>query len=512
MTKNIIITAILSFAVCGLILCVAPSGVAFLAAGTGIITALFFLTIAIKTIRSQFGSKMPWLYTISLSFAFLAIPLIFALFLHLQGKLSLILIIVMTSLSFTFFYLFSNIPLAVYHKFQEAKLQKLDRYPSLSILVPAYNEEKCIAATLETLIEADYPDKEIIVVDDGSTDQTFQIASRYVNQGIKVLRRPNGGKAMALNYGLLFAKGEIIVTVDADSLITKTALLELVQRFQDPTVVGVAGNVKVLNRTNLLTKLQALEYIFDINISRRALDIFGAIPVIPGCLGAFRRDALHSSGAWDSETVTEDYDVTVKASKTRAVTLNNGHLTTYPLAPDFTITLKQAKVGRVIQASSRALAYTEAPQSLGDLWRQRMRWYRGNFQTLFKHRDVFHNPRFGTLYSLAFPYVVISMIFIPIATIVIIISAVLAVLSGYTTQLLAIFGLFILLQFFICLLAIQLDEEDLKLSIYSPFFVIGYKHLLDLAKIKAGFDVLTKRQIGWQKVKRIGAYQKQIHT
>jgi len=427
-------------------------------------------------------------------------------------------IIVMASLTFNFFYTFLNIPLAIYHKHEELKLlqEPPSYYPPISILIPAYNEEGCIAGTIETLLDAYYPNKEIIVIDDGSTDNTYQIAQSYSKKGVKVIQRPNGGKSAALNHGLQFAQGDITICVDADSMVARGALVEVVRRFEDPTVSAVAGNVKVLNRNKIISGCQALEYVFDINIARRGLDPLGAVVVVPGCLGAFRTEDLRASGGWDMETVVEDFDTTVKVFKSgvydppSSTTKTEKLATIHPQEPDFASATKAQKVGRVVQASSAAVAYTEAPETIRDLWKQRLRWYRGNFQTMLKHKDAFTNSRFRALYSLSFPYVMISMLFIPIGMIIIIATGIMSILAGDGLPLLAIFGVFMLLQFAVSVLAIQLDNEDIKLALYSPLFVLGYKHLLDLIKIKAFFDVLTKKKIGWDKLHRIGLYQKEL--
>lgn len=514
MKKSIYIVAFLGIVLYGLIILVSPNLTTLLAGGAGVLIAVFFMVLAILGIRYP-GTRhsMPWLYMAPLTLMFLVIPLVFAVILFVKGILNPLLIIVMVSLAFSFFYTFLNIPLAVYHKYEEIKLgeKSLDHYPSVSILVPAFNEERCIAGTLETLLEADYPDKEIIVIDDGSTDDTLKIAKSYTRRGIKVLHRPNGGKAAALNYGMQFSNGEIIICVDADSMIVRTALIELVRRFQDESVVAVAGNVKVYNRDNILTACQALEYIFDINIARRGLDLFGAVVVVPGCLGAFRAEALRETAGWDVETVVEDFDTTVKISKRSAYDGREPSAKLVRLeAPDLQIATKGLKTGRVVQASSKAVAYTEGPETVSGLWKQRLRWYRGNFQTMMKHRDAFTNARFGSLYTLSFPYVLISMIFIPISMIAVIITGVIAIIAGDGIPLLMIFGAFLVLQFMISILAIELDNEDLKLSLLSPLNVVGYKHLLDFAKLKAAFDVLTNRQMGWEKLDRIGIYQMEL--
>ncbi len=517
MKKSTIILAIVVLALYGLLLVVSPDISTIMAAVAGIAVAVFFFGILILRAKApRIERRISWINAVPLYIIFMVVPVAFAVILFLQGTISVILVIVMVSLAFSFFYGFLNIPLAIFHKHEEKKMSQkpVTHYPSLSILVPAHNEEKCIAGTIETLLDAYYPvRKEIIVIDDGSTDGTYDVAKPYITRGVKVIQRPNGGKAAALNTGMQFARGEIIICVDADSMVARTALVEIVRRFDDPTVVAIAGNVKVLNRKNFLAACQALEYVFDINISRRAMDLFGAVIVVPGCLGAFRGSALRASGGWDVETIVEDFDATVKLFKSGAFDVSS------PLAPvdlrnvlqhpDADIAAKGAKTGsKVVQASSAAIVYTEAPETLKGLWKQRLRWYRGNVQTLLKHKDALGNPRFGTLYNLGFPYLIISMLFVPASMIVIVITAILAIIAGDIIPLLIIFGVFVLLQIVVSLLAIELDEEDLKLALYSPFFVIGFKHILDAVKMKAVFDVLTKKKMGWDKLDRIGLYQK----
>ena len=455
-----------------------PAHLSFgLGAGIALLLTLYFVLSIAQEKRRVKGAAF-WIPVVSLSLLSLFLPPIFAAALYLWGMFSVIAWVLLIALTFTFFFSFLSIPLALYHKQQEAKDAAFfpDHYPSISILIPAYNEEKVLGRTIESVIEAVYPYKEIIVIDDGSTDRTYQIALGFTDQGVKVVHRPNGGKAAALNYGLLFARGEIIITVDADSLIGKNTLVELVKKFHDPEVAAAAGNIKVINRKNLLTNCQALEYVASINIFRRALDVFGSVTVVPGALGAFRREVLSGSGFYDPDTLVEDFDTTVKA----------------------------LKAGKIVQASSAAVSYTEAPETLGDLIKQRLRWYRGNFQALWKHHDAALNPRFGFLQKLSYPYMVLSMIFMPLAGLVVIASAILAILNDPGIWLLYMFLFFITLQFLLSVLAIQLDEEDMKLALYSPFFVFGYKHFCDFIMLKSFFDVLLRRRVGWTRAKRVG--------
>ncbi len=363
-------------------------------------------------------------------------------------------------------------PLAVYHKYRE--LQEVGRpllyRPLVSIIVPARNEERTIGATIESILETDYEPKEVIVVDDASTDRTFEIASRYVGKKVKVLRRESGGrgKASALNFGVRFARGDVIVVVDADTLVGRRSITELVRKFQDPEVSAVSGNVLVRNRVNLLTKLQAIEYILSFNFARRALDVFGAVMIISGSFGGFRREVLFSTGMYDPDVVTEDFDITIKALKT----------------------------GRIVQASSLAVAFTEVPKRLRDLYRQRMRWYRGAFEVLLKHRDALLNLRYGYLQRLVFPALIMQLLVIPIVDVATVFSLALGIVHGRFIPLLMQFALFSFIQFLIFLLSLQIaGEEDLSLAIL-PLFVVGYKQMHEAWMIKALLDTIVARARG----------------
>ena len=479
MLKNWIIAALI-LGLFGCFLILMPSRQTYFSfivgAGSALIIVLHFVA-SINAKKRQIRGAAFWIPVLSLSLLIIIMPVAFAAALYFWQTFSFITWILLISLTLVFYYNFLTVPLAIYHKRCELKqMDDLSYFPSVSILIPAYNEEKVLRRTIETVVEASYPNKEIIVIDDGSADWTYRIAQEFAGGGLKVIHRPNGGKAVALNHGLQFARGEVIIVVDADSMVGKNALLELVQPFRDPEVAAVAGNIKVCNCNNWLTKCQALEYITSINLFRRALDIFGSVTVVPGALGAYRREVLEGSGFYDSDTLVEDFDVTLKALKT----------------------------SKVVQASSLAVSYTEAPQTLRDLVKQRLRWYRGNFQALWKHRDAAFNSRYGFLQKMPFPFMVISMTFMPLAGLVAIASEVMMVLDGKGLVLVPIFLFFFLLQFLISILSIRLDGDDIKLALLSPFFVIGYKQLCDFIMIKSLIDVLFRKRLKWTSARRIG--------
>jgi len=476
--KKLLVNGVLIFGELMLITYLIPSVLVWISLIIGAAAASYFLLMARRVNRSRSKEKSKAINLLPI--LSIVLPFVFGwLTLHL-GYSSLVLAILLTSLTIEFFSNFLALPLSMYHKYLENKLSRgrVTYWPSVSIIVPAHNEEKVIERCIESLIEIDYPKKEIIVVDDGSSDKTYELAKKYVRKGVKVIRRRRaGGKSVALNTGMLLAKGEIIVTCDADSLISRTAIKAIVKRFQDPMVTAVAGNVKVLNRTNLVTKCQALEYIVNENIYRRVFDIFGVVPVVPGPLAAFRRKALREIGFYDKDTLTEDFDITVKI----------------------------LKAGKVVQALSNAIVYTEAPTSWRDFYKQRVRWNRGTFQTIRKHWNVLRHSRFGFVHTLTFPYVLLSMVFIPFASIFTIISLTYAVLSGYGLQVLYVMAGFMLLQATYSLLAIQMDNEDLRLIVLSPLFVVGYKEIRNFIKLKSFLDVfLLKKEMKWGRIQRVG--------
>jgi len=386
--------------------------------------------------------------------------------------------ILLSSFTITFFVNLFSVPMALKNRAWEEHVEKMEPYiTGVSVIVPAYNEEKWIGKTIEALLETDYPNLEIIVVDDGSTDRTYEIASQYKRRGVIVLHKENGGKASAINYGLLYARGDVIFTVDADSLVSKNAIPLMTSYFRDRRVVGVAGNVRVVNRVNWLTGNQALEYVTQINLLRRATASLGVVQVMPGPLSAFRREVLTGLGKYDRDTVTEDFDTTVKLLKT----------------------------GGIVQAHTKAVAYTEAPTNLGDLYRQRIRWYRGNVQVFLKHRDAFTNPRYGFLNNVIYPLLFIQEFVIPTLGILAVPVALYVIATGGLYYIINLTITFIILQAFLSLLALDIEDEDVRLVKYAPFAVYGYKTLLDAFMVKAAIDViLLRRKVRWTRAEKVG--------
>jgi cellulose synthase/poly-beta-1,6-N-acetylglucosamine synthase-like glycosyltransferase/peptidoglycan/xylan/chitin deacetylase (PgdA/CDA1 family)/spore germination protein YaaH len=263
--------------------------------------------------------------------------------------------------------------------------------PRVAVLVPAYNEEKVIVRTIRSVLNSDYTNLHVIVIDDGSSDNTAEAARQaYAAEiaagRVQVLEKPNGGKAAALNYALDRLGEEIYVGIDADTVIASDAISKLIPHFEDPLVGAIAGNAKVGNRVNLWTRWQALEYITSQNFERRALDLFNVVTVVPGAIGAWRTAPVKAVGGYPINTVAEDADLTMAL-------LERGLKVVY---------------------EDRALAFTEAPIDAKGLMRQRFRWSFGTLQAIWKHRAAFVRNKAMGLFAL--PNILIFQMLLPLVS------------------------------------------------------------------------------------------------
>jgi peptidoglycan/xylan/chitin deacetylase (PgdA/CDA1 family)/spore germination protein YaaH/GT2 family glycosyltransferase len=251
--------------------------------------------------------------------------------------------------------------------------------PLVSVLIPCFNEEKVIAASVRRILASSWPNLEIIVLDDGSQDRTVQVVreSFGAEPRVRLVSFENGGKARALNRGLAEALGELVVALDADTLFPPDTIPKLARWFQDPEVGAVAGNALVGNRRNLITRWQALEYVTAQNLERRALATLGAVTVVPGAVGAWRRSALEALGGYPADTLAEDQDLTLGAQR----------------------------AGWKIAFDPDARAYTEAPETVRGLLKQRFRWSFGTLQCLWKHRAGLFDLRHPVLGFVALPQI-----------------------------------------------------------------------------------------------------------
>jgi poly-beta-1,6-N-acetyl-D-glucosamine synthase len=353
--------------------------------------------------------------------------------------------------------------------------------PLVTILVPAYNEGAVIQGAIRSLLELDYPAYDILVIDDGSTDDTYARAAElegyYGRATVRVVSKSNGGKAHALNTGIALARTPFVLCMDGDSRLAQGTLRYAMPHFRDPRVGAVAGNVKVVNRRNLWTCLQALEYIEGLNMARRAQGFVRAVNIVPGPIGVFRRDTLARVGGYDTDTFAEDADLTLKL-------LTDGWHIVY---------------------EDRAIAYTEAPEHLLDLLKQRYRWTRGILQALKKHSAALFSPRkrFATWVSLQ------SMLFEAIVWPLMnvfgnLFFSIAALAAGSPVYVLYWWLLLTWLDLAAALHTVAMEEEDLRLvplAILYRFFFIA---TVDVAKLFATVEELLNVKMGWGKLQRAG--------
>jgi cellulose synthase/poly-beta-1,6-N-acetylglucosamine synthase-like glycosyltransferase len=261
----------------------------------------------------------------------------------------------------------------------------------VAVLIPAYNEETVIVRTIRSVLNSDYKNLHVMVVDDGSRDRTLEVAetayAREIAAGhVQVFTKENEGKAAALNYALDRMDDEIFVGIDADTLIAADAISKLIPHFQDPRIGAMAGNAKVGNRVNLWTSWQALEYITSQNFERRALDLLHVVTVVPGAIGAWRTAPVKAAGGYPLNTVAEDAD----------------------------LTMNLIEQGWKVDYEDRALAFTEAPINAKGLMRQRFRWSFGTLQAIWKHRAAFVRNKAMGLFAL--PNILIFQMFLPLVS------------------------------------------------------------------------------------------------
>jgi cellulose synthase/poly-beta-1,6-N-acetylglucosamine synthase-like glycosyltransferase len=370
----------------------------------------------------------------------------------------------------------------LHHVEAKTSLDDGERFePLVTILVPAYNEEAVIEASIRSLLELDYPAYDILVIDDGSTDETYQRAAElegyYGRATVRVVSKSNGGKASALNTGIALARTPFVLCMDGDSRLSPGTLRHAMPHFRDSRVGAVAGNVKVVNRRNLWTCLQALEYIEGLNMARRAQGFVRAVNIVPGPIGIFRRDTLASVGGYDSDTYAEDADLTLKL-------LTDGWHVVY---------------------EDQAIAYTEAPEHLLDLLKQRYRWSRGILQALRKHSASLLSPRtrFATWVSLQ------SMLFEAIAWPLMnvcgnLFFSIAALMAGSPVYVLYWWLLLTWLDVAAALHTVAMEEEDLRLVPLSVLYRFFFIATVDVVKLFATVEELLKFKMGWGKLERAG--------
>ena len=382
--------------------------------------------------------------------------------------------------------------LAVIEKLRPAPEDHPEYKPQVTVLIPAYNEEAVVADTVQSILASQYPKLEVLVIDDGSTDRTAErVRAQFAaDSRVRLLLQPNRGKPAALNHGLSEATGEVIVSIDADTMVDPEAIPRLVRHFADPRVGAVAGNVKVINRHLWITRWQALEYITSQNLEKRAFDLLNCIPVVPGAAGAWRTSLLRSHRGFSGDTVAEDTD----------------------------LTLTIRREGWKILYDEDAIGRTEVPDTVEALIRQRFRWTFGTLQAVWKHRDTVGKRRYGTLGWIAIPQIFMFQILLPLVSPLIDLLFLLSIALWGLAQLrvshlpqlwtaqdversLVFFAVFMVIDLFTCVLAFALEKGE-DWTLLAPLLIqrFYYRQMMYFVLFRALKEAVQGRPVGWRGV------------
>ena len=359
------------------------------------------------------------------------------------------------------------------HRRQGSRRRRRSRYLGpVTVIVPAYNEEANIAATVRSLAASDYP-----VVDDGSTDGTSAIVAGLAVPNVRLIRQANAGKPAALNTGIHAAGSELLVLVDGDTVFAPETVGRLIQPFINPEIGGVSGNTKVANRRGLLGRWQHLEYVIGFNLDRRMFDLAECMPTVPGAIGAFRRQTLRQVGGVSSATLAEDTDLTMAV-------LRGGWRVVY---------------------QEDALAWTEVPSSLGQLWRQRYRWCYGTMQAMWKHRRALvERGRSGKLGRRGLLYLLMFQVLLPLCAPAVDVYAIYGVMFLPWAQALAVWAGFVGIQLATAAYALRLDREPLGPLWTLPLQQIVYRQLMYLVVVQSCVAALLGSRQRWHRMLRTG--------
>jgi cellulose synthase/poly-beta-1,6-N-acetylglucosamine synthase-like glycosyltransferase/peptidoglycan/xylan/chitin deacetylase (PgdA/CDA1 family) len=384
--------------------------------------------------------------------------------------------------------------LAILEKLRPDHAKLPEPPPGVTVLIPAHNEESVIVQTVQSVLLSDLNDIHVIVVDDGSSDGTLELLQSNFgrNESVQIIHQVNRGKAAALNNALSHAQTGFVVTIDADTEIEPNAIRKLLRHFSDPKVGAVAGNVKVGNRSRWLTRWQALEYITSQNMEKRAFDLLNCITVVPGALGAWRREAIEAVGGITADTVAEDADLTIAIRR----------------------------LGWRVTYDEEAIAWTEAPETPGQLIRQRFRWTFGTLQSFWKHADTLFRPKYGTLGCVALPNIFVFQILLPLVSPVLDLlflgSLVLWGLGSlHITQIphlwtaedvqrsVVFFLGFLLIDVLTCVVAFALERhEDWTLLIPVLLQRFYYRQLMYIVLFRSVKEAVSGRPVGWKGVEK----------
>jgi cellulose synthase/poly-beta-1,6-N-acetylglucosamine synthase-like glycosyltransferase len=413
-------------------------------------------------------------------------------FIPIQNLIEIKTILLLFFIPIVFKYTFQLLTLPLYPIIEYFRASKKQYVPSVSVLIPAWNEEVGIIKTLESVIETHYPKLEIVLINDGSTDKTHELISHYIhtfnqkvhlkkgNTHLRYANLSNRGKAGAINHALTLATGEFIITLDADSVMDKSMISNILKRFTENRVAAVAGNVVVGNRKKPIELIQQLEYLHGFCF-KRSDAIFNSVHTIGGAAAAYRKSALIDVGDFDESIITEDVEISTRL-------LAKGYKTRY---------------------AADAVVFTEGPSDWKGLSAQRLRWKFGQIQTYFKHYRLFFNP--SKQYN---PY--LTFLVLPIAVyldlILLLEPFILGAFYGYTFYTNHYIPLLMMIGVTTSIISLQVLFDPQKrfhhnLLILAPIAWLLF-YVIDLVQFQALcrsiYRLLSKEKLKWQTWKRVG--------
>jgi cellulose synthase/poly-beta-1,6-N-acetylglucosamine synthase-like glycosyltransferase len=309
-----------------------------------------------------------------------------------------------------------------------------------------------------------------------SHDATLEVLRRNFGDrpNVRILSQPNGGKSSALNNAIAHAQHDILIALDADTIFRTGTIEKLVRHFADSQVGAVSGNARVGNRNSWITRFQSIEYIYGFNLDRRALDLLNAITVVPGAVGAWRKELILKLGGFGDDTLAEDTD----------------------------LTLKIRRAGYQIRYEEGGVAFTEAPEDTRGLAKQRFRWAFGTLQAAWKHRDALFVPKYGTLGFVALPSIWIFQVLLSALSPFAELAMIVALFAGNWRIVLIFYLGFFVLEFLTGLMAYWLEGEkpwDLALLFFQRIY---YRELMYYVVAKSLIYAVRGRVVGWGKLER----------
>ncbi|MCB9062549.1 MAG: glycosyltransferase family 2 protein [Halobacteriovoraceae bacterium] len=359
------------------------------------------------------------------------------------------------------------------------KLKGPEFYPLVSLIIPCFNEENVIEKAIESGLKLNYPNLELVVVDDGSTDNTLEVAKKYEDDlRVRIIYKENGGKAMALNRGIYEANGDYVLCMDADSILDKDCLMKAIPYFQnDSKIAALAGNVVVGNDKSILTMFQKLEYVIGLNFYKRAQSFLGIVTIVPGPIGVFKKDVIYEIGGYRSNTFAEDCD----------------------------LTLRILAKGYQIKYSNDVIAVTEVPEDMYSLMIQRYRWSRGITQAIKESIRLLNNKKNFLRNLLITTIMIIESIFIPVVNFSFLCAAIGYALIYDTTQFLGPYFIGLtLLDLTLSFYSILTERQIIGLTFLAAINRVTFGLWLEVLRFLALVDELLLIPMNWGKLKRKG--------